>query len=99
GIAVNTWDRISVERWIFTGAHELGHLVLHLGDYEVDRKEEEARQEREANLFASHFLMPPEVFRKEWSETYGMSFVARVFKVKRMFRVSYRTVLFRLAET
>jgi Zn-dependent peptidase ImmA (M78 family)/DNA-binding XRE family transcriptional regulator len=98
-IAVNTWDRISVERWIFTAAHELGHLVLHLGDYQVDRKEEEARQEREANLFASHFLMPPEVFRKEWSETYGMSFVDRVFKVKRMFRISYRTVLFRLAET
>jgi transcriptional regulator with XRE-family HTH domain len=29
-IVVNVWDRISVERWIFTAAHELGHLLLHL---------------------------------------------------------------------
>jgi Zn-dependent peptidase ImmA (M78 family)/DNA-binding XRE family transcriptional regulator len=98
-VAVNTWDRVSVERWIFTAAHELGHLVLHLGDYQVDRKEEEAKQEKDANLFASHFLMPPAVFQKEWNETYGMPFVDRVFKVKRMFRVSYRTVLYRLAES
>ena len=28
-VVVNTWDRISVERWIFTAAHELGHLLLH----------------------------------------------------------------------
>ena len=27
-VVVNTWDRISVERWIFTAAHELGHLLL-----------------------------------------------------------------------
>jgi Zn-dependent peptidase ImmA (M78 family)/DNA-binding XRE family transcriptional regulator len=98
-VAVNTWDRISVERWIFTAAHELGHLVLHLEDYQVGRKDEEAKQEKEANLFASHLLMPPEVFQKEWDETYGMPFVDRVFKVKRMFRVSYRTVLYRLSET
>jgi Zn-dependent peptidase ImmA (M78 family) len=97
-VAVNTWDRISVERWIFTAAHELGHLVLHLEDYQVGCKEEEAKQEKEANLFASHLLMPPEVFQKEWGETYGMPFVDRVFKVKRMFRVSYRTVLYRLSE-
>ena len=43
-VVVNTWDRISVERWIFTAAHELG----------------------------------------------------RVLKVKRIFRVSYKTVLYRL---
>ena len=98
-VAVNTWERISVERWIFTAAHELGHLVLHLCDYQVGRKEEEKRQVREANLFAAHFLMPPDVFRKEWIETYGMPFVDRVFKVKRIFRVSYRTVLYRLVET
>ncbi len=98
-IAVNVWERISVERWIFTAAHELAHLVLHLEDYDVVHKEEEKRQEREANLFASHFLMPQEVFAKEWEETRGIALVDRVLKVKRMFRVSYRTVLYRLSET
>jgi len=97
-IVVNTWDRISVERWIFTAAHELGHLLLHLDDYDVAQREEEKRQEKEANLFASYFLMPEEVFAKEWAETYGMAFVDRVLKVKRIFRVSYRTVLYRLSE-
>jgi Zn-dependent peptidase ImmA (M78 family)/transcriptional regulator with XRE-family HTH domain len=97
-VVVNTWDRISVERWIFTAAHELGHLVLHLDDYGLDQKEEEEKHEREANVFASHFLMPQIVFDKEWEDTYGLAFVDRVLKVKRMFRVSYRTVLYRLSE-
>lgn len=98
-VVVNTWERISVERWIFTAAHELGHLVLHLDDYRTDQRDEEERQEKEANLFASHFLMPHGIFEKEWGETYGMAFVDRILKVKRMFRVSYRTVLYRLSES
>jgi Zn-dependent peptidase ImmA (M78 family)/DNA-binding XRE family transcriptional regulator len=97
-IVVNTWDRISVERQIFTAAHELGHLVLHLSDYQVDQREEAEEQEREANLFAGHFLMPDEAFQREWGDTYGMGLVDRVLKVKRMFRVSYGTVLYRLSE-
>jgi transcriptional regulator with XRE-family HTH domain len=64
-IAVNTWERISVERWIFTAAHELGHLLFHRGDYDVGKRDEEKRQEKEANLFASYFLMPKEVFEQE----------------------------------
>jgi len=98
-IVVNTWDRISVERWIFSAAHELGHLVLHLGDYNVEEEAEAKGEEQEANIFAGHFLMPAEVFRREWDDTYGMSFVDRVMKVKRIFRVSYKTVLYRLSET
>lgn len=54
--------------------------------------------QREANFFASYFLMPPDGFRSEWEETYGLPFLSRVFKVKRMFRVSYKTVIYRLAE-
>lgn len=98
-IVVNTWKRISVERWIFTAAHELGHLVLHLHEYNVGEQQETERHEQEANRFAGHFLMPDEVFWQEWEETYGMAFIDRILKVKRMFRVSYRTVLFRLAQS
>lgn len=97
-IVVNTWERISVERWIFSAAHELGHLVLHLHEYEVGEENEDERHEQEANRFAAHFLMPDEAFWDEWQETYGMALVGRVLKVKRMFRVSYRTVLYRLAQ-
>lgn len=97
-VAVNTWERISVERWIFTAAHELGHLALHPGDYDVAQVREEKSREQEANAFASHFLMPEAVFRQEWAETAGMALVDRVLKVKRIFRVSYKTVLYRLSE-
>ena len=96
-VVVNTWERISVERWIFTAAHELGHLILHLSDYDVSHTDEEKSHEEEANAFAAAFLMPDASFQKEWDETYGLALVDRVMKVKRIFRVSYRTVLHRLA--
>ncbi len=97
-IVVNCWERISVERWIFTAAHELGHLLLHLSAYDVELAEEEPQQEDEANLFASHFLMPDELFRKEWEDARGLDLVQRVFKIKRIFRVSWKTVVYRIAE-
>lgn len=97
-VVVNVWDRISVERWIFTAAHELGHLLLHLAAYDVTRRDEDAEQEKEADQFASHFLMPDEVFKNEWTEARGLPLFERVLKIKRIFRVSYRTVLYRLSE-
>lgn len=98
-VAVNTWERISVERRIFTAAHELGHLLLHEGAYHVAKAEEEKHEEREANAFAAYLLMPPKSFDSEWEATYGLPFIDRVLKVKRIFRVSYKTILQRLAES
>lgn len=98
-IIVNVWERISVERWIFSAAHELGHLLLHLDTYNIEESAEDEDQETEANVFASHFLMPEKVFKSEWDDTYGLSFVKRVLKVKRIFQVSYKTVLYRLSES
>lgn len=97
-VVVNVRDDISVERRIFTAAHELGHLLLHPSAYDVDKVNEDEGEEKEADLFASHFLMPNDVFRKEWRDTYGLPFVDRVLHAKRLFRVSYQTVLFRLVE-
>ena len=98
-VVVNTWDRISVERWIFTAAHELGHLLLHPSEYQRDATELPVRAEREADAFASEFLMPETTFGSEWDETRGHPLLIRVLKVKRIFRVSYKTVLYRLVES
>lgn len=57
-VIVNTWDRLAVEHWIYSAAHELGHLLLHLAAYDVNQEEEDESQEDEAEAFASHFLMP-----------------------------------------
>jgi len=98
-VIVNVWERISVERWIFSAAHELGHLLLHLDAYNIEEIAEDDAQETEANVFASHFLMPEEAFKSEWDDTSGLPFVSRVLKVKRIFQVSYKTVLYRLSES
>ena len=98
-VVVNTWDRISVERWIFTAAHELGHLLLHQDEYQRNATNLPTETEREADAFASEFLMPEAAFAAEWDETYGHSLLVRVLKVKRIFRVSYKTVLYRLVES
>jgi len=97
-VVVNVWERISVERWIFSAAHELGHLLLHPYSYDVNLLKDDENEEKEANKFAGHFLMPDKGFQKEWDEALGLHFVDRVLKVKRIFRVSYKTILSRLIE-
>ena len=106
-VVVNTRERISVERWIFTAARELGHLLLHSDQYEpeagsaIEPEQMESGQgaEREADRFASEFLMPEATFGQVWDAALEPSFVDRVLRIKRLFRVSYRTVLYRLVTT
>lgn len=97
-VIINTWDRITIERQIFSAAHELGHLLMHLGDYNGEPLAEDKKQESEADTFASYFLMPETGFDDEWKDTAGMSFIDRIMKLKSIFKVSYATVLFRLKE-
>lgn len=97
-VVVNAWERITVERRIFSAAHELGHLLLHPAAFNVDMTKENEREEKEADRFAGHFLLPDAGFRKEWNAAAGLHWVDRVLKVKSIFRVSYKTVLFRLME-
>jgi Zn-dependent peptidase ImmA (M78 family)/DNA-binding XRE family transcriptional regulator len=98
-IIVNVWDRISVERWIFTVGHELGHLLLHREDFNSETSIEVPEHEREADIFAAHLLMPNESFMKEWEQSRGLTLYERVLKLKRIYRVSYMTVLYRLSES
>lgn len=97
-IIINTWERISIERQIFNTAHELGHLLMHLPDYDGQARPEDKSQEKEADLFAGYFLMPEQGFDSEWDEAAGMLFVERVMKIKSIFKVSYKTVLYRLKQ-
>ena len=96
-IVVNTWKQIPIERWIFTAVHELGHLVLHQSDFNINEIKEGKLHESEANAFATEFLMPEPSFSNFWKEFRGMSFVERVLTVKHIYRVSYKSVLYRYA--
>ena len=95
-IVVNTWNKISVERRKFTVAHELGHILLHENSYQENITDENPQEEQEANRFASYFLMPKEMFIKEWLKYDNYSFVDKVIKIKQTFGVSYQVVLYRL---
>lgn len=97
-IIINTWERISIDRQIFSTAHELGRLLMHLSDYDGKVRSEDKAQELEADLFAGYFLIPEQGFDSEWEETAGMFFIERVMKIKRIFKVSYKTVLYRLKQ-
>jgi Zn-dependent peptidase ImmA (M78 family)/transcriptional regulator with XRE-family HTH domain len=100
-IAINTGKDISVERQIFSLAHELGHLVLHKETYSGPAEllaVEDKEQEREADRFAAAFLMPEKQFLAEWNENRGLHWVDAVLKTKRHFKVSYQAVLHQLID-
>lgn len=97
-IIVNTADSISIERQIFTVAHELGHILFHEDSYNADETKIEKKQEDQADEFASYFLMPQKAFEDEWNRNEGKYWLDIVLHVKRFFKVSYKVVLKRLID-
>lgn len=89
---------VTVERQVFSAVHELGHILLHPDTYDAEIKDEDRQEELEADMFAGHFLMPSFAFKRKWSGTAGLPFVERVMSAKHFFKVSYKTVLYRLVE-
>lgn len=94
-VLVNTHN-ITIERQLFTLAHEIGHLIFHRVEYqdnlvEQGTKEEEKAREQVANYFASHLLVPQAEFERMYALTQD------IIKLKRHFRVSYLVILNRLA--
>jgi Zn-dependent peptidase ImmA (M78 family)/DNA-binding XRE family transcriptional regulator len=95
----------TIERQIFTLAHEIGHLIFHRGEYQDDRgqhqdtlkvqgtKEEEDGRERVADYFAGYLLVPQSEFEQAYRR-----FNKDVIKLKTYFRVSYQAILKRLAD-
>ena len=81
----------SPKRDVFTIAHELGHFVLHsrLGSIRINaqRGNEDTLSEREANTFASEFLMPEELLRKKYNNN--------LLELANDFNVSMSAMLYR----
>lgn len=80
----------SGERGRMDAAHELGHLVLHR---KVDLDGKETREiEKQADEFASAFLMPSRGFRSTISPSISLS---EVMRVKQVWKVSAFAVVVR----
>ncbi|MBX9989329.1 MAG: XRE family transcriptional regulator [Phreatobacter oligotrophus] len=81
----------TAERSNFDAAHELGHLVLHFHAQAESAPEDDA--ERQANNFASAFLMPEADVKSSLSSIYSAS---QIIKAKGRWKVSAMALLQRL---
>lgn len=77
----------AASRCRFDAAHELGHLVMHL-----DAQPGSPELERQANQFASAFLMPHATFGREAPTWLNWNLI---WELKRRWRTSARAILFR----
>jgi len=76
----------SASRLLFSIAHELGHLLMH------DFTDGSMGQEKEANRFASAFLMPWKTFKEECPRRWNL----RAFiEMKKRWRASIGAILYR----
>ena len=99
GIAVNNGDAVPGERQLFTLCHEVGHFLMHHQDDATDDSPEtKRRREKEANAFAAGMLIPSAEFNSAWDSTDGRLWFDRILAVKRIFTVSYLTVIYCLEE-
>lgn len=91
-IVVRNTAKESICRMRFDLAHELGHLVMHDGIETGDSK-----TEKEANMFASAFLMPRNSFAKEFTAcVLNRRFVwSKIYEMKLRWKVSVRAIIYR----
>lgn len=92
-----------IERTIFSAAHELGHLVLHLHLFtseELGEEQDSKRYETEADKFAGNFLVPDDELVRVWEEerlSKHKLFDALIL-LKRIFHVSFHCLYRRVTE-
>ncbi|HZL34273.1 MAG TPA: ImmA/IrrE family metallo-endopeptidase [Tepidisphaeraceae bacterium] len=75
------------DRTRFSLAHELGHTIMHFG-----RDKDLAAAEKQANAFASAFLMPAKEFRRDVRPDLALADLAAL---KRKWRVSMQAAAYR----
>jgi len=92
----------NIERTIYSGAHELGHLVLHPHLFTTDAEEcENGRDyEKEANKFAGFFLVPSDELLGVWREERlnRLPLFHSLLLLKRVFHVSFHCLFRRVSD-
>src|SRR5262249_3689310 len=92
----------NIERIIFSGAHELGHLVMHPQMFTVDNESDgdDRKFEREADKFAGYFLVPSNELTRIWREDrlHRLPLFHALLLLKRIFHVSYWCLFYRVKD-
>lgn len=94
-IIVLSDDKKSAVRSNFDAAHELGHILLHDWNLDLEElsREDFKKQEKQANNFAAAFLLPKEAFLKDVS-LYPKD-LKYYIELKRKWKVSISAMLIR----
>lgn len=87
-------DKKSAVRRQFCAAHELGHIIMHDWNENLEdiSNEEFRKREKEANYFAAAFLMPKETFLKDLIYEKNLNFYV---ELKKKWRVSISAMIMR----
>ncbi|MCY9591054.1 ImmA/IrrE family metallo-endopeptidase [Paenibacillus chitinolyticus] len=87
-------DKSSAARRQFDAAHELGHIMLHdwNADLELVSREEFRQMENEAHQFAASFLLPKEAFLKDLVLPNNLDFY---IELKKKWKVSISAMIVR----
>ena len=102
GVLITSERSPAIQR--YTAAHEIGHWILHADRLQVDGETEvlgrpSNEMEREAQLFAGYFLMPPTLLNQAVS-AYGLQSgriaPEQVYRLSRDLDVSYEAAARRL---
>jgi Zn-dependent peptidase ImmA (M78 family) len=102
GVLITSERSPAIQR--YTAAHEIGHWILHERQLRMDREAEvlgqpSSEMEREAQLFAGYFLMPPPLFNRAIA-AYGLRpggvHPEHVYRLSRDLDVSYEASARRL---
>lgn len=103
GVLITSERPIGVQR--YTAAHEIGHWILHRDELRLDNADDvlgtpATELERQAQLFAAYFLMPPPVMEAAAARhglKRGYVRPEQVYLVSRDVDVSYEAAIRRLA--
>lgn len=89
-------DKNTLGRRQFDAAHELGHIILHEWnvDLETISKEEFREIEKQANQFAAALLMPREAFLNDFNNSFASNLDYYV-ELKKKWRVSIQAMIVR----
>lgn len=91
---------ITQERKLFSLAHELGHMLMHLKDNEfiISRLSARDIKEKQANDFAGKFVVPKSVLLQKLNDSAVNINRANIRKLAGFFNVSYECIVYNLAQ-
>lgn len=93
--SVDPLRHVPGDRQRFTVAHELGHLALHTGHGSPQTAEQAAQIERQANRFASSFLVPADPFLDDLREAGGRVTLRTLSALKEHWGVAIKALVMR----